>query len=338
MTTWVERTARQRSVWQIALCLLVTVSVVSLFALNASYWGPFFHGPTVVDPAGLDAAAIAANNFAPIPTPFATVAGEQVVNTGAQEVTTYDFIVSRVSAGYYALKVGDKVLIVKSPNPPARTVTGSLDPIPYDLKTQLFSSDVDPTTAAQVYPLLLDTKYREPGFMAIFWALLIEAIFGFFAWRSFMRLIGRQHHPAVARAKRWGDLAVTSAALESELQNAVKCKNKGWTLTENYAVQRTMFRFNLFRMQNLLWAYKNATKRSVNFIPVGTAYSATLNFSDGGAVIEGKQKQVDEVLEFARLRAPWAVAGYSDELAALYKKSRNEFAAEVLQQKQAMGR
>jgi hypothetical protein len=338
MTTWIERTARQRSVWQVAVFLLVTVIVLSLFALNASYWGPFFQGPTAVDAASLDVAETAANNFAPIPTPFATVTGEKVVNTGAQEVTTYNFIISRVSAGYYALKVGDKVLIVKSPKPPETIVTGALDPMPYELKTELFSSDVDPTTAAQVYPLLLDTKYREPGFMAIFWALLIEAAFGFFAWRSFMRLIGRKDHPAVTRAKAWGDIAVTSSALESELQNAVKCKSSGWTLSENYVIQRTLFRFNLFRIDNLLWAYKNATKRSVNFIPVGTAYSATLNFSDGSAMIEGKQNKVDDVLEFARTRAPWVVTGYSDELAALYKKSRKEFAAQVLQQKQAMGR
>jgi hypothetical protein len=338
MATWVERTARQRSLWQVMLFLLVTVIVISLFALNASYWGPFFHGPTAVEASGLDAAAAAAENYTAIPTPFATVTGEQVVDTGTQEVTTYDFIISRVSAGYYALKVGDKVLIVKNPKPPATTVAGSLGPMPLDLKTQLFPSDADPKTVAQVYPLLLDTNYRESGAMAIFWALLAEVIFGFFAWRSLMRLTGRQDHPAVARAKAWGDLAVTSVALEAELQSAVKCKSKGWTLTENFVVQRTLFRFNLFRMENLLWAYKNATKRSVNFIPAGTSYSATMNFSDGVAVVEGKQKQVDEMLELAHVRASWALIGYNDELAALYKKSSDEFAAEVLRQKAAMRR
>lgn len=339
MTTWIERTARQRSMRQVALFLLVTAIVVSLFALNASYWGPFFHGPTAVDAAGLDAAAATVEDMkVPIATPFATVTGEQVVNTGEQEVTTYHFIISRVTAGYYALKVGDKVLIVKSPKPPATTVSGSLEPMPYDLTTRFFSSDMDPAEKARIYPLLLDTKYREHGFIAIFWALLVEAIFGFFAWRSLMRLTGRKDHPAVARAKAWGDIVSTSAILELELQSGVRCKSKGWTLTENYAVQRTLLRFNLFRMENLLWAYKKATKRNFHGIPAGTAYSATLNFSDGSALIEGKQHKVDAVLEFAHVRAPWAVVGYSEELATLYKKSRNEFADEVLQRKKALGR
>ena len=37
MPTWIERTARQRSMRQVMLFLLVTVVVVSLYALNASY-------------------------------------------------------------------------------------------------------------------------------------------------------------------------------------------------------------------------------------------------------------------------------------------------------------
>ncbi len=336
MKTWVERTARQRSGWQILLFLLVTAVVAVLFALNASYWGPFFHGPTAINAAGLDAAETAANNYAPIPTPFATVTGEKVANTGAQEVTVYSGIISHVSAGYYALVVGEKVLIVKSSKAPTTSVSGSLEPMPYDLKTQLFASDADPAETARVYALLLDTNYREPGYMSMFWALLVEGLFGFFAWRSLMRLTGRKDHPAVARARAWGNLAVTSSALEAELQNSVRYKSKGWAITDNYVVQRTMFRFNLFRMENLVWAYKSATKRSVNFIPVGTAYSAILNFSDGSAVVEGKQKQVDDVLEFVSIRTPWVINGYSDQLAALYKKSRNEFVAEVLKQKQGV--
>ena len=123
----------------------------------------------------------AVNNYVGISTPFATVTGDKVLNTGVQEVTTYNGLISRVSAGYYALMVGNKILIVKSPKLPPTTVTGSLDPMPYDLKTQLLSSDVNPAVRAQVYPLPpLDTKYREPGFIAIFWGLLAEVIFGFF--------------------------------------------------------------------------------------------------------------------------------------------------------------
>ncbi len=152
-----------------------------------------------------------------------------------------------------------------------------------------------------------------------------------------MRLIGRQEHPAVTRAKKWGDLSATSCP-RGGLGNSVKCKSKGWTLTQNYAVQRTLFSSDVLSMENLLWVYKKATKRSINLIPVGTSHAASLNFSDGAAEISGKQKCVDEFLEFATARAPWAVKGYSDELAVLYNKSRDEFAAQVSKQKREIGR
>ena len=333
MTTWIERTARKKSMGQVVLFLLVTAIVIWIYAENASYWKVFVFGPPPGGTTELDAAATAADNYKPIATPYVTVTGGKVLSTGVQEVTTYEGFIHHVSAGYYAMLVGSRVLIVKSGKTPETTVGGRLSAMPPDLKTELFPDGTDPVVIAQVYPLLLNTNYRESGWVGIFWGVLAEAIFGFFAWRSLMRLIGRQEHPAVTRAKTWGDLVATSAAVELELQSAVKCKSKGWMLTENYAVRRTLLSFDVFWMENLLWIHKEATKRSVNMIPMGTQYAASLNFSDGSAEIVGKQKLVDELLEFATARAPWVVNGYSNELAAMYKKSKEDFAAEVLKGK-----
>ncbi len=83
-----------------------------------------------------------------------------MLNTGVQEVTTYEGIISHISAGYYALVVGDRILIVKSPNPPSATAAGKLDPMPYDLTTDLFPDGTNPAEKAHFYPLLLDTNYR----------------------------------------------------------------------------------------------------------------------------------------------------------------------------------
>jgi len=187
------------------------------------------------------------------------------------------------------------------------------------------------------YPLLLDTNYRESGWAGAFWALLAEALFGFFAFRSWRRLSGRVDHPAVTRAKAWGDIAVTSAEVERELEMAVKTKGGGWTLTQNYAVKNARLSFDLFRLDNLVWAYKKAVKRRVYyFIPAGTTYAAELYFSDGLAEVVGKQKKVDELLALASERAPWAVKGYSADLEKFYKSSRAGFVAEVMKRKSEM--
>jgi hypothetical protein len=334
MTTWIERTARQKSVGQVVLFLVVTAIVAWIYAENRAYLKVFFKGPPPATAADLDAAEKAENNLQPIATPYVTITGDKVLNTGVQEVTTNYGFIKNVSAGFYALEVGDRVLIVKSGKTPSTTVGGELGPMPYDLKSDLFPPGTDPTDEAVFYPLLLDTNYRESGYVGAFWALLAEALFGFFAFRSWRRLSGQVEHPAVTRARAWGDIAVTSAEVERELEMAVIVKRGGWTLTQNYAVKNMWLSFDLFRLDNLVWVYKKAIKRRVNFIiPAGTTYSAALNFSDGQAEVGGSQKKVEELLALASERAPWAVKGHSADLEKFYKSSRNSFVAEVMKRK-----
>jgi hypothetical protein len=337
MTTWIERTARQKSIGQVVLFLVVTAIVVWICAENRAYLKVFFKGPPPATAADLDAAQNSDNSNQPIATPYVSITGDKVLNTGVEEVTTYDGIIKNVSAGYYALAVGNRILIVKSGKTPSTTVGGELGSMPFDLKSDLFPPGTDPADEAVFYPLLLDTSYRESGWAGAFWVLLAEVLFGFFAFRSWRRLSGQVEHPAVTRAKAWGDIAVTSAEVERELETAVKVKRGGWTLTQNYAVKNARLSFDLFRRDNLVWAYRNAIKRRVNFIiPAGTTYAAQLNFSDGQAQIASSQKNVDELLVLASQRAPWAVKGFTDDLAKSYKSSRSSFVAEVMKRKSEM--
>lgn len=337
MTTWIEQSARKKSIGQVVLFLLVTAIVAWIITDTRAYWKVFLHGPPPAAAADLDAAENATNGAQPIATPYVTITGEKVLNTGVQEITTYEGVVKNVSAGYYALKVGNRILIVKSKKEPSTTIAGELDPMPSDVKSSLFPDGTDPGDVAVVYPLLLDTNYRDSGWAGAFWALLAEALFGFFAWRSWRRLSGAVDHPAIARARTWGDLAVTSAEVERELETAVKIKSGGWKLTQNYAVKQAALSFDLFRLENLVWAYKKASKRRVYaVIPAGTTYTAELLFSDGKAVIGGKQNAVDELLALVSERSPWAAKGYSNELAKFYNSSRNSFEAEVATRKKEM--
>ncbi len=334
MTTWIERTARQKAVSTVVLFCVVTAIVVWIYAENSAYVKVFFKGPPAATAADLDAAQNADSSNQPIATPYVTITGDKVLNTGVEEVTTYEGVIKNVSAGYYALQVGDRILIVKSAQTPSTTVSGALGSMPYDLKSNLFPPGTDEAEEAVFYPLLLDTNYRESGYVGAFWTLLVEALFGFFAWRAWRRLSGRVEHRAVARAKAWGDLGVISAEVERELQMAVKTKRGIWTLTQNYAVRNQRLAFDLFRLDNLVWIYKKTVKRRIyGVIPMGTSYAAELNFSDGVAEVAGSQKNVDELLALAGERAPWAVKGYTDDLAKFWKSSRAGFVAEVMKRK-----
>jgi len=321
MTTWIERTARQKSIGQVVLFLVVTAIVAWIFAANGAYVKVFFKGPPPATAADLDMAEHEVNGEELIATPYVTITGDKVLSTDG-------------STDYYVLLVGNRRLLVKSGKTPTTTVSGALGSMPYDVKSSLFPPGTDPTDEAVFYPLLLDTNYRESGYVGAFWALLAESLFGFFAWRSWRRLSGQVEHPAVTRARAWGDIALISAEVEREREMAVIVKRGGWTLTQSYAVKNMWLSFDLFRLDNLVWVYKKAVKRRVNFIiPAGTTYSAALNFSDGQADVGGSQKKVEELLALASQRAPWAVKGYTDDLAKFWKSSRSSFVVEVMKRK-----
>ncbi len=99
-------------------------------------------------------------------------------------------------------------------------------------------------------------------------------------------------------------------------------------------MQSRFFTFNVLRFRDVLWGYKKITKHSVNFIPTGKTYEAIVNCYGGTATIPGKDKKVDTLLEFVEQRAPWAIFGFSDELAATFNKHQQDFASGVEQRRQ----
>jgi hypothetical protein len=86
----------------------------------------------------------------------------------------------------------------------------------------------------------------------------------------------------------------------------------------------------------VLWAYKKITKHSVNFIPTGKTYEAIVSCYGGTATITGKEKHVDALLDYVRARAPWAIHGYSAEIATAFAKHQDEFVSAVEQRRQEL--
>jgi hypothetical protein len=88
----------------------------------------------------------------------------------------------------------------------------------------------------------------------------------------------------------------------------------------------------------LLWAYKKVTQRSVNFIPTGKTFEGILICYGGGETFSGNERKVDEVLSFARDKAPWAVIGYSDEINNLFNKQTSDFCQVVESRRQELSK
>jgi hypothetical protein len=335
MDTWVHQQLRatyRRRV--IAWCVVLGCAV--LFALAQSrYITNFINGPFDVGQPELDAIG----DVSTTPHYFVRATGSRAIDTGIQQIKTRKRagVESRsVSAAYYVLVVGDRLLVVKRAEGTPTTVQGELAAMPAELDRHLFATPQLQAIRSRFYPYYLDdSTFRTPGYIGsgvalIFVILLV--MYGLPAWR-YARDVSS--HPVVKRVELWGDPLSTAVEARREAASP-RYKGGGWRVADKYLIRSAPFAFDLLRVSDLLWAYKRVTKHSVNFVPTGKTYSGVLVCYGGAAEITGREKNVDALLAFAAERAPWAVLGYSDDLNKLFKQKTQEFCGGVEQRKREL--
>jgi len=331
--TWVHQMIRARSRRRVAAWGLVLACAVAFGVSQHRYIGNFLRGPFAVGQAELDAIG----DVSTAPRYFVHVTGSKAINTGIEQITTRKRAgveTSRsVSATYYVLTIGERLLVVKSSAGAPLTAEGELTPMPADLQMHLFDTPQMQSIRPRFYPYYLDTAdFRFPGYLAIAAALVLAGLLAKYAWPAWRYRHDVSAHPVVKRLASWGD--PVGLALEARREaDAPRHKGGGWRVTDKYLIQSTVFTFDILRLADLLWAYKKVTKHSVNFIPTGKTYAAILACYGGVAEIKGKEKKVDALLAFAAERAPWAILGFSEELSKLFRQKPQEFGAAVEQRK-----
>lgn len=337
MEPWIIRLCRETSRRQvIAWALVFTAGVVFVLA-NTRYVINFVRGPYSLR--GAELAQI--TDAETTPRYFISVQPDKTVDTGIQEVTTTTENGvkqgSYVSAGYYAVLVGDRYLIVKSATKPSSQVEGQLSTFPADLSSELFSGTDGRQMQSACYPFYLESDgFRYPGYWGIGIGIVFLLLFFKYGRPAWLRLRDINRHPVVNRVNHWSDPISVSVEAEREMNGAVRYRAQGVFITDRYLIQNKFFAFNILRFEDLLWAYKKVTKRSVNFIPTGKDYAAVLVCYGGSQTFPASEKMVGEVLTFAATKAPWAVFGYSKEIADLFRKQTTGFCQAVEARRQEL--
>jgi len=321
----------------IAWGLTAALAIAIGFA-NTRYVGNFVRGPFNIGAADL----AQVGDVTTTPHYFVKVAGTKAMDTGLQEVsveTENGVEKSRsVTANYYALEVGDRLLVVKSPGAAMRVAQGTLTPLSEDLDHNLFSSPEMQAARSHFYPFYLDAaaSFRAGGYWGIAIGLVLLALLAWKARPAWRGLQDPGSHPLAVRVGKWGSPVDTSGAIEREWRAPGNTRMGRWTVTPRYLIQSALFRFNVLRFEDLLWAYKKVTKHSVNFIPTGKTYQAIVHAYGGNAELPGSQKNVDAMLQEAARRAPWAIVGFTTEIQQLFLKNNREFCAAVEERRQKL--
>ena len=334
METWIVKKIRAASLRRVVAWALA-FAVFALFGLTQlRYARNFLSGPYEMKAADLDAI----RDVSQAPRYFARVSGSKAIDTGVHQITVHKrngVETSRnISAVYYALVVGDKLLVCKSSAGPLTTFEGELAPIPWELSSHLATSPDLLKVRDRMYPFYLSNEsFRVPGYFAIGAAVVFLVLLIFMALPAWRHLQDPESHPVAQRVKQWGDPIGVAVAAEREARTPRFKGGGGWSVTDQFLIQSPFFGFNIFRLSDLLWAYKKVTKHSVNFIPTGKTYEAVLICYGGMASLRCKEKTVGEILGFAHQRAPWALFGFSNELSTFFNKNTKNFCAAVEQRR-----
>jgi hypothetical protein len=321
------------------LCFVGGLLLAGFAALNTRYFYNFFWGPFPMDRKALLATADA-NALEQY---FVTIKGDDVVDTGFQEVMRDTKTGSKtVKASYMALLLDERYLIVKAQDDSAVSqFTGYLQPMPSDVRKNIVADaeQSEPELRGAFLPFILQTNsFRGTGYVGL--ALGIP-LFGLCIWgvaRSIQRSNDPTTHPIMRALKRFGPPDYVAGQIEAELM-ADHTKFGALHLTPNWLVQTTPSALNAMLIQDIMWAYKQVTQHRVNGIRAGKTYVALIWDRHGVCItVPGKEAAVNQVLEATAARAPWMLAGYSADLEKAWKTNRATVIETVDQRrKQTMG-
>lgn len=326
---WVATKAR-RAAWRTVAATAASLGVVLFVFASQSRWvRNVFKGPFEISAAELSKVKGVWNS----PVYFVRVTGTDPVDMGVvfwTVRTKNDVEVGRsVTGEYYSLVVGDKRLIVEtaklgSVREPA--VIGTLTAFPMALRSRLEAELGRAALRRDYYPFYLKAgSIRGQVFWFIGAAVLIVGAL-FLLVRPRLRILASpDEDPLTNKIKSWGSSTQVSSDLGREWCMPADLKLKSWRITTSFLIRSGPFDFDVFRFEDILWAYGTVTHHWTYVIPVGSTYEAHLVFSNGKAAIRGRRKAVERLLALAAERAPWAIFGFSPETRAQFRKDPRAF-------------
>lgn len=364
MDNWIYNKIWAKQYLQIAVYFAILLGIVAFVFYKRAFFEKGLNGPLALSQQELDKI----EDVWAYPD-LVKVNGSQAMESSVKKFRIqeqYGRETSRsVSASYYVLTIGNRKLVVEAPeisNKPIEKLlhpTGTLRKLRRRLQDEIIKSSLTcirnfstcsniSTTSIDVsknyYPFYLQSVGYSFGPVVYFTSGICSVIFLIFM-RPLIRSIGYcrniASHPLVLKLSKWGNPSVIAQEIQTQMQSA-QLKSRDWTVTNDYLIRKTMFCLDIYRISELLWAYKRVTKHEVRasiyfipilFVPAGNTHAVILRCYGGNIIIQGRKVFSENLLQYLATRVPWAAFGYSRELERNFSKRTKEFCAAVEQRK-----
>ncbi len=311
----------------LVMSVLLMAGVLALLALNTRYLLNAVQGPRSISRAELTSLT-----SPDVFRNWVTVRGEETKSTGVTQVmrrkSKYTGTVTSEStnAYYLATRVGNRVLLVKSPHESAATTfTGELQEVPEELASQLSVKPGSP-----VLPFMLNAD-RYPdlayGMLVVAFPAFAFGLWNVARWR--MHSVDPTGHPIARKLAEHGDLETVVNGMDHEFRTSHR-RIGDILLTTSWMLKPTTFGLTALAMRDVIWVYKKVTQHKTNFIPTHKSFAVVIR-SRSGLILEfsANDRQTDELLQQAQLQVPWAILGFDKQLEQQWLRDKNGFIAAV---------
>lgn len=307
----------------------VALLAVAVLLLTSSWpqMQAWMNGPT---PVPADQVAALGGVGRPVPA-LLTFDVPEVLSTGYQQVETENGKQTGVTADYGAVWAGKRLLLIKSkPGQAGTHIVGELRSAPEDVVAGL-QAELPAAERDRIMPLMIDqTRYRSSRGTVLFLVVVCAALAVLNLVRWSRRTREYASHPIARRAG--GETVLASQGLQLDQEMASFAERFGPArLTPHWIAMPTTFSTHLVRLDDVVWVHRQVTQHRVWFVvPAGKTHAVAFYTRGGHAfVVPCKEQQADALASAVAARAPGVVAGYSDELANLWRKDRTSFVGEV---------
>jgi hypothetical protein len=266
---------------------------------------------------------------------FREITTDFVVDTGYYEYT-YDEDTGRTistDAWFAAIELeGDRWLFVRNDteiDTSQDVWVGGLTKVSGEIAPEVFNDLQQEYPNVKFIPLMLDVVDNEFGWYAGGAGLALLLLGGVFSvFTGMMRYGNPLNHPTFQRLGRMGTVEDVVHKIEKEMTLGAETVAK-LQLTNSYLIHQTGASFEAMRYQDIVWLYK-----MVKSGRYGKTYIATFCDKHGHQIaIQAKDSEVDEMLKAVFPHAPWALAGYTDDVNKAWNRDREQLIQAVEQRK-----
>lgn len=267
---------------------------------------------------------------------YVTVYGDESIATGLQQVErridkyTKKVKSEKITANYIALKVDERLLIVKtSANYSGTQFTGAIINIPSEVyyRYRIIASEIE--LKDYFLPYMLDTTdFKTTGYITVFVGVLISFICFYNLIKVKKRFSNSDLHPiSISLKNRFGAIEDIVSTIDSELKNSSRNFSIGSTvITDSWLLKSSIFGLELIDLFiEPVWIYKKVTKHYTNFIPTGKSYAVIIQTRHGiGIEISCNNQNGDKILQELLYRCPWLFVGFDNQLQNIWKSNMSE--------------